>query len=193
MDTRCTLSTLAFAGILALTPLAAGCGGGGGEAKVAHVQPGDMPSGATWTGVYFSPLFGYLHVVQEGNHLNGKWIRPVKDRWGEMHGELTGDLLHFTWTEHVIGAIGPHSAKTGKGYFKYKRPSGDNVDDTIVGEIGEGQDEVGLPWDAIKQRNVNPDLDSIGGTGSTDLGGGDWDSDNKEKGAPEAPAAPPAP
>jgi hypothetical protein len=190
METRRMLSTLAFAGILVTTPLAAGCGGAGGNAKVAHVQPGDMPSGASWTGVYYSPLFGYLHVVQDGNKLHAKWIRPVKDRWGELNGEVTGDLVHFEWTEHVIGVVGPHSAKTGKGYSKYKRPAGDNVDDTIAGEIGENQDEVGLPWDAIKQRNMKPDLDSIGGTGATDLGGGDWDSDNKESGTPEAPAAP---
>ncbi len=33
--------------------------------------------------------------------------------------------------------------KSGKGYFKYKRPPGDNVDDTIAGELGRNEDETG--------------------------------------------------
>lgn len=150
-----------------------------------------MPDGADWTGVYYSELYGYLHLVQEGNALEGRWIRPVKDRWGEMHGNATGDIARFSWSEHTIGAVGPNATKSGKGYFKYKRPPGDNVDDTIVGERGSSQDEVGEPWEAIKQRNVQPDLKSIGGTNAGDIGGGDWDSKNEEPGAPEAPASPP--
>ena len=47
--------------------------------------------------------------------------------------------------------------------------------------------------DAVKQRNLKPDLTSIGGSGASDLGGGDWDGDNKEKGTAEPPASPPAP
>lgn len=186
------LSVIAAVGLLGMSSLAAvGCGGAGSsEAKVADVKAGDMPQGATWTGVYYSELFGYLHLVEEGSSVTGKWMRPVKDRWGELHGEVTGDVLHFSYTEHKIGAIGPSAKRTGKGYFKYGRPQGDNVDDTIVGEIGAGEDEVGTGWDAIKQRNVTPDLASIGGGGSAEIQGGDWDSDNQDTGAPEAPAQP---
>jgi len=182
----------AAAVVLATTPLLAGCSGTP-DAKVAKVQSGDMPSGANWTGVYFSELYGHLHMVQDGNGITGKWIRPVKDRWGEFKGTAEGDVIKFTWTEHTVGSVGPKAAKTGHGYFKYKRPAGDNVDDTIAGEIGEGQDEVGISWEAVKQRNMNPDLDSIGGSGASDIGGGDWDNENKEKGTPEGPAAPPPP
>lgn len=174
-------------------PLAqTGCAGGSGKARAADITPGEMPAGASWTGVYFSELYGYLHIVQDGNAVVGKWLRPHKDKWGEIKGEANGDVLRFEWTEHTIGLIGPNANKKGKGYFRYKRPAGDNVDDTFAGEIGYDNDEAGEPWDAVKQRNVNPDLDSIGGTGSTDIGGGDWDDENKEKGNPEAPAEPPA-
>jgi hypothetical protein len=31
----------------------------------------------------------------------------------------------------------------------------------------------------VKQHNQNPDLGSIGGTGATDITGGDWDGDSK--------------
>lgn len=197
MELRRTVSRLAAASALAIgcvvatTPLI-GCGGGP-AAKTAKIQPGDMPEGADWTGVYYSELYGHLHLVQDGNAVSGKWMRPVKDRWGELHGQVTGDVARFSWTEHTVGAVGPNSAKKGKGYFKYKRPPGDNVDDTLLGEIGIGADEVGQPWDAIKQRNQMPDLASIGGTGTTDIGGGDWDSENKEQGTPEPPAPPPPP
>jgi len=187
------LATVAIVGALCAAPLAtAGCSNTP-SGKSAKVQSGDMPEGAEWTGVYYSELYGYLHVVQDGNAVSGKWLRPVKDRWGEIHGSATGDVIRFSWTEHTIGAVGPKSARSGKGYFKYKRPKGDNVDDSIVGEIGVGNDEVGEPWDAVKQRNVQPDLGSIGGTGATDVGGGDWDSENKEKGTPEPPQEPPKP
>lgn len=160
--------------------------------KTAKVQAGDMPEGGDWTGVYYSELYGYLHLVQDQNSdsIEGRWIRPVKDRWGELHGSVAGDLIKFTWTEHVIGAIGPNSTKEGRGYFKYTRPEGENVDDKVVGEIGRNKDEVGEPWEAVKQRNMMPDLKSIGGTGSSDIGGGDWDSQNQEPGAPEPPASP---
>lgn len=183
-----------LAAIVVAFPLATlGCSGGQGDGKTAKVQAGDMPSGAEWTGVYFSELYGYLHLVQDGNAISGKWIRPGKDRWGEVNGTVTGDVMHFAWTEHITGLAGPAAQKTGKGYFKYKRPPGDNVDDEIVGEIGRGNDEVGDPWDAIKQRHMNPDLKSIGGSGASDVGGGDWDKDNNEKGNPEPPTPPPAP
>jgi hypothetical protein len=177
----------ALVGALVAAPLASvGCSSTP-AGKAAKIEPGDMPDGADWTGVYYSELYGYLHVVQDGTAVSGKWMRPVKDRWGELHGQATGNVIRFSWTEHTIGSVGPKSKRTGKGYFRYKRPAGDNVDDTIVGEIGVGSDEVGEPWDAVKQRNVNPDLASIGGSGSLDVGGGDWDSENKEKGTPEAP------
>lgn len=194
MMVRRWLSSLGIASVLVLTvPVVAGCGPGGSGAKTANVQPGDMPEGGDWNGVYFSELYGYLHLVQDGNSISGKWLRPHKDRWGEVNGQVTGDLARFEWKEHTVGLVGPNASKSGRGYFKYKRPEGDNVDDQIVGEIGRGGDEVGDPWDAIKQRNVKPDLASIGGSSSGDLGGGDWDGENKEGGAPEEPQPPPAP
>jgi hypothetical protein len=170
-------------GALLSLPLA-GCGTP--SPKTASVESGTMPSGGKWEGVYFSELYGYLHLKGSG-HLKGKWERPHKDKWGEIEGDANGDLFKFTWTEYTRGLVGPNAKHTGHGYFKYKRPEGDNVDDDIVGQIGRGDDEVGDPWEAKKQRNIPPDPDSIIGAGARDVGGGDWDSDNKEKGKPEGP------
>ncbi|MEQ9324064.1 MAG: hypothetical protein RIF41_33175 [Polyangiaceae bacterium] len=177
---------------LALTgATVAGCGPGKGSAKTANVEAGTMPADADWSGVYYSPLFGHLHMVQSGNLVEGKWQRPRKGEWGKLQGNVDGNLLRFDWEEYVDGLVGPNSKKTGKGYFVYSRPAGDNVDDAIKGEIGRGEDEVGTEWEAIKQRNVDPQLDAIGGVGSTDVGGGDWDSGNGEEGGDlEGPVEP---
>jgi hypothetical protein len=180
-------ATAAALALLA-APLA-GCGNSAGG-KVATVASGDMPSGAKWDGVYFSELYGNLHLVDRGNHIKGKWERPHKDKWGELEGEATGDVVKFSWTEYTRGLVGPNAKRSGRGYFKYKRPEGTNVDDDIVGEIGPGEDEVGDPWEGKKQRNIPPNLDSIVGSGAGDVGGGDWDSDSKEKGKPEPPSSP---
>lgn len=187
------LWTLACASALILTiPAVSGCGPSTPDAKTANVQAGDMPAGGEWTGVWYNELYGYLHLVQDGNAISGKWIRTHKDKWGEIHGQATGDLVRFEWKEYTVGLVGPNAMREGRGYFKYKKAE-PGLDDSIEGQVGRGQDEVGDPWEAIKQRNVKPDLASIGGTGSGDIGGGDFDNENKEEGKPEAPQPPPAP
>ncbi|MBI4955531.1 MAG: hypothetical protein HY908_26150 [Myxococcales bacterium] len=168
----------------------AGCKKDDVAARIADVKPGPMPDGASWTGVYYSPLFGELHLVQEGSAVTGRWNRPVKDRWGELHGSANGNLLKFDWREIPYGLVTATSEKRGKGYFVYTRPPGDNIDDTFKGEVGKNDDEVGTTWDAIKQRNVKPDIGSIGNASAEDVGGGDWDSHNKQKGTPEKPKPP---
>jgi hypothetical protein len=70
--------------------------------------------------------------------------------------------------------VGPSATTKGKGYFVYKRPSGDDVDDTLEGEYGLNDKEHGSKWDCIKQRRVTPDLKSIGGTTETGGPSKDW-------------------
>src|SRR3712207_3217467 len=138
MKVRRWLSVAIAGCALALAPLTSiGCSGGG-SAKTASIKAGTMPDGAEWRGVYFSQLYGYLHIDTEGDKVHGKWQRPHKDKWGELHGTIDGDLIRFAWTEHTVGAVGPNSSRSGKGYLKYSRPKGDNVDDVINGEIGRG-------------------------------------------------------
>jgi hypothetical protein len=176
-----------------LTATVTGCAGGQDKGKVANVKAGTMPGDTDWTGQYFSPLFGTLHIVQEGNLIKGKWLRPRKDQCGQLTGNVEGNLARFDWDEHIDGLVGPNSHNKGKGYFLYTRPEGENVDDVIAGEVGKGLDEVGTPWEAIKQRNVKADLAAAGcSSGSTEVGGGDWDSENKEGGEPEPPTEPDA-
>ncbi|MSP24517.1 MAG: hypothetical protein EXR75_05000 [Myxococcales bacterium] len=172
---------------------ALGCGPAPVVGKLAEVRAGAMPAEGTWTGVYFSPLYGHLHVVQEGGVVRGGWIRPRKDMIGSLKGNADGNLLRFDWEERVDGLVGPNSSKAGKGYLVYSRPAGDNVDDILDGAMGRGEDELGFgDWHAIKQRNVKPNLESVRPSGSLDVGGGDWDKDSTEQGEPEEPSEPAA-
>lgn len=156
------------------------CGPDGPEAKTANVKPGAMPSDASWEGVYYDVLFGELHLEEDGNSIKGKWQRPLKGQWGKVEGTVDGNLMRFSWEEYVDGLTGPNSRKKGRGYFVYSRPAGDNVDDIIDGEIGRGENEVGIEWHAIKQRQRKPNLASIGSQGAGEVGGGDWDSNNAD-------------
>lgn len=170
------ISNILFATALAASSLTLldACGGAGGSSHSAKVKPADMPSGASWTGVYFNPVYGMLHLVHTGSNMEGKWKRADGSAWGELNGPVTGNVFHFEWTEHRIGMVGPSATTKGRGYFVYKRPPGDNVDDTLSGEWGLATDETGNQWDCVKQRNVQPDLKSIGE--SVEAGGpsGDW-------------------
>src|SRR5262245_58708656 len=122
MTTRLVRSTLvaSFLTVSAL-PLAAlaGCG----EAltpTTAKVAPGPMPDGEQWTGVYFHPVFGYLHMQENGSNVVARWKRTDHSYWGELSGTVAGNVLHYTWKEHKVGMVGAASTTHGKGYFVYK-------------------------------------------------------------------------
>lgn len=170
--TACLVATLAFS--VALVP---GCGdGGGGEAKHANIAQGPMPEGETWTGVYFHPVYGYLHLVEEGSNVVGKWKRADQSKWGELSGTHTGNVLRFTWKEHTIGLVGAGGESQGKGYFVYKMPKDGKIPE-LDGQYGINNDETGSDWHNVKQQRMTPDLKSING----DTGGlatpaaGKWD------------------
>jgi hypothetical protein len=111
---------------------------------------------------------------RSGDQHFGKWKRTDGSAWGELNGPVQGNVLHFEWTEHKIGLVGPSSTSKGKGYFVYKRPPGENVDDTLEGEWGLDTDEAGNKWDCVKQRHVTPDLKSIGGVAEPTGPSKDW-------------------
>jgi hypothetical protein len=170
MTHRCSLPNTAFGGArrtlrwggwVLVCALAGVACGAPPPPTTAVVQPADLPEGADWTGVFYSPVYGHLHLVKEGTAVSGKWRTTSGDKWGELHGNATGDVLRFQWVEHKIGLVGPGSTSEGRGYFKYKVPEDKTQNHELHGEWGLGQSEVGNPWDALRQRNVLPDLDSV--------------------------------
>lgn len=144
------VSTLAFAGL--------GCGGPG--AKHANVKKGPMPEGEVWTGVYFHPVYGYLHMEENEANIRGKWKRADQSAWGELSGTKSGNVAHFSWKEYKSGVVG--GAQSGRGYFVYVKNEGDEQA-KLQGEYGLGGDEVGSEWNCVKQARMTPDLKSIGG------------------------------
>lgn len=154
----------------------AACGGDEKKPTHAQVKPGPMPEGGTWRGVYYSPLYGYLHIVVDGSSVSGKWRNAEGDKWGELNGKTDGDLLRFAWKEHKIGMFGPNATTEGNGYFRYIIPDADNADHELEGEWGLGEADAGNPWNAIKQRNLDPDPDSVlPDESQTAVSGADWD------------------
>jgi hypothetical protein len=127
----------------------------------ANVKAGDLPPAGDWSGVFYSPLYGHLHLVKEGNSVSGRWRTAGGDKWGELHGEVTGDLLKYKWVEHKIGMVGPGATTEGHGYFKYFVPAEENANHEIKGQWGLERSEVGNQWEAVRQRNMLPDLASV--------------------------------
>jgi hypothetical protein len=162
MKARAWVCVLAAA--LATTTVGAGLGGCGGAQSARFTvgqKAGEMPTGQSWEGVYYNPVYGYLHLVGNEGNLTGRWKRTNASAWGEMSGTAEGNVLHFTWTEHRYGEIGPASDSTGSGVFVYKM--GDNDVGELDGEYAvKDSDSVGQ-WHCIKQMNVKPDINSING------------------------------
>jgi hypothetical protein len=168
----CVAATLALG--VAFVP---GCGdGAGGEAKHANVPSGPMPEGESWTGVYFHPVYGYLHLVEEGSNVVGKWKRADQSKWGELSGTHTGNVLRFAWKEHTVGLVGAGGESTGKGYFVYKMPKSGSIPE-LDGQYGINNDETGSDWHNVKQQRMTPDLKSISGDtgGLSTPAAGKWD------------------
>jgi hypothetical protein len=150
--------------------------GGEGSARMANVPAGEMPSGESWNGVYFHPVYGYLHMQEEGSNVIGRWKRTDQSAWGELSGTKSGNVLHYSWKEHKIGLVGPSSVTTGRGYFVFKSAKEPGIFE-LDGQYGLNQDETGSDWHSVKQQRMQPDLKSING----DTGGvappaaGKWD------------------
>ena len=66
----------AFLGIvfMALASMCFACGSGGGG-KFANIKAGEMPSGEAWPGVYYNPVYGYLHMLEQDGNIVGRWKR----------------------------------------------------------------------------------------------------------------------
>jgi hypothetical protein len=184
---RQVLSSVTLSLVLSVASTLVACGPGGGEVKHANVKPGPLPEGGEWNGVYFSTIFGYLHLVSDNKSANGAWRTASGDAWGEMSGEADGDLLRYQWTERKIGAIGANATKKGHGYFKYTIPN-PGEPHKIVGEWGLGESDAGSPWEAVKQIRMEPKPETVKPDeieGRTNVGGWD-DSEEKPKDSGES-------
>jgi hypothetical protein len=148
-----------------------GCGGG-----TSGVKSAAMPEGGNWTGVYFSPQYGEMHLVQNGSAVMGRFKKD--ERSGDIQGEADGNLLEFEWVEYKAMVSNRPQETKGHGYFKYliDPNSGDHI---LKGRWGIGEDSInGGEWNAYRSKNREPDPDSLRDEKTS--GGEDLDSDDSE-------------
>lgn len=161
--------------MLAVAAQIFGCGGAGR----ANISSGPMPAGETFTGVWHSPQYGEMQLVQTGNSVVGEYVHD--ERRGRIQGNATGDVLRFEWTERRELVSGRPNTTRGRGYFRFE--VGDDNDRYLVGEWGHDDNETGGgPWRAVRDRRRRPSL-SGGSEGSS---GGEGD-EGSETGGDEFP------
>ena len=140
-----------------------------------------MPQGADWAErLLQASIYGYLHLVAGRATPVGRWLRPTKEHVRrEVHGEITGDVIDSPWVEAHHRRRRPQLANKGHGFFKVQAPNGDNVDDTIVGEvfgrIERRRRSMGRNDDAQLGAPRPKSIGCPAAAGAGDLGGGDWD------------------
>lgn len=150
MRTARLLATFAGAFVLAA------CGGG-----TAHIpERGPMPTGGSYNGVWFSPQYGEMDLIQTGDHVTG-WYQ-VNERQGRIEGHVTGNVLHFTWEERREMVPGKPDVTRGRGYFVYhidheQRGKSTYEVHRLKGEWGlDDSESGGGPWTATKALKREP-------------------------------------
>ncbi len=155
-----TTSVMAFGAALALV---AGCGGGG-----ANIPQGPMPQGGSYTGVWHSPQYGEMQLVQTGSSVVGEYTKD--ERTGRIQGTLQGNVLRFEWSEERELVAGHPVTTRGRGYFTYA--VGDDGDHYITGRWGNDSNMTdGGPWNAVRDRRRQPQLSTGEGGSGGDSGG----------------------
>lgn len=150
------------------------CGGGSGSR--ANVTTGPMPEGGTFSGVWFSPQYGRLDMVQTGASIVGEYTKD--ERRGRIEGTASGNVLRFQWTESRELIQGRPTITRGRGYWQYV-VDGNEV--KLIGEWGHENDETGGgPWNAVRSGRLRPHLstdpDTTDEGDDTDTSGGDSSS-----------------
>jgi len=174
-----TIVRLRICLVYALFTALTGCGGASGR---ADVTPESMPAGGTYTGVWFSPQYGEMHLEQNGSTVIGEYTKD--DRAGKIQGTVQGNLLRFAWTEERELVVGRSNINRGRGYFRYVL--GDDGRHNILGEWGIDDAEYGGgPWNAYKLRNRRPQIAPPESTGATNRA---LEDDYRDDGAEEEPA-----
>ncbi|MGB0680182.1 MAG: hypothetical protein ACPGUV_11015 [Polyangiales bacterium] len=134
-----------------------GCGGG----QMASVKPAAMPKGGDFTGVWFSPQYGEMHMMQSGQTVVAEYEKD--QRTGRIEGHSAGNLLRYRWTEERELVQGRPTITRGRGYFQYR--IGKDKRHYLVGEWGMEQSEIdGGPWRAYKLSNRKPRMLTEGAT-----------------------------
>lgn len=179
----------ALALVIVAVALGSGCGGSG----TTSLKAGPMPDKGSYSGVYFSPQYGEMHMVQNGTAVVGKYKKD--ERSGTIQGEAEGDLMRFEWTEYKAMVSNRPQQTRGHGYFRYMVDA-TNGDHLVKGRWGlNDSDTDGGEWNAYKSRTREPDLEHFatdiptsggekgGGSGATESGSDQGSSGSSSSGS----------
>ena len=131
----------------------------GGSKNTLVIKP--MPTGGSFTGVWFSPQYGEMHVLQHGSSATGRFTKD--ERVGRIQGGIEGDIMRFEWTEQRELIVGRPVQTRGHGYFRLIK---DDAEDTwkLIGEWGnDAEERGGGPWTAVRSKTRKPNLGGAGG------------------------------
>jgi len=145
---------------------------GGASQQTLHVK--SMPEGGTFTGVWFSPQYGEMHIRQNGATAIGRYTKD--ERVGRLQGNVEGDVMRFEWSEKRELIVGRPVQTRGHGYFRIVK---DDVENNwkLVGEWGnDAAERGGGPWNAVKSKTRKPEL----GDGQSSQRGASSDGDAEE-------------
>ena len=161
-----------------LAALAWSCG-----SSVPQIVAGPMPEGGSFNGVYFSPQYGEMNLVQNGSAVIGEFKQEM--RTGKIQGEAKGDLLKFEWTEKKALVSNRAQESRGHGYFRYvvDKANGDHL---LKGEWGLGDLDTGSPWNAYKSKGKEPKLSNQSSGGDSGESSGE-ESEGYDSGGKEGP------
>ena len=134
------LGALGLIGLL----VGAGCGNKGQNIP----DPGPIPSGADYAGVWYSPQFEHMYLRQTGNKVEGVY---TYESGGTLEGTVDGNLLRFSWNDPGSKETATRTME-GHGYFRMVKE-----DDVLrlKGEWGYDEQYTGAgPWNAEYVREL---------------------------------------
>lgn len=116
---------------------------------VPTAQP--MPQGGNFSGLWYSPQFEHMYLLQSGDTVRGVYAYR---EGGRLEGTVQGDLLTFEWTDPGSRQHA-RRAMVGHGYLKLIK-DGDTM--RLVGEWGHEKAYRGAgPWEADFVRDIESD------------------------------------
>lgn len=130
-------------GLASLLVAALGLATGPGCSNKQQIpDPGPKPSGADFSGVWYSPQFEHMYLNQTGNKVTGVY---TYEDGGKLEGKIDGNLLVFEWTDPG-DKENAERTMSGRGYLQLRK--GENKL-KLKGEWGYDDQASGAgPWTA---------------------------------------------
>jgi hypothetical protein len=101
-----------------------------------QIQPGDMPEGGNFAGVWFTN-WGEMTIEVNGNTAVGQFCDEDNNRYGRMEGTVRGNVLRFSW--HTNDVSMGNRARTSDGSAVVQltiTPQGESTSGHIQGTWG---------------------------------------------------------